>query len=119
MHFNILGEAIAIGKHLYALRSENEFGFDTSRIIWLIGSLGLDLRTESARRNAQTGSQYSIARNRWKDVFEGGIFVEPHMPELAEFKEYFLNILKVTLIAFPRGMVLFTLLPNCKSFSPL
>lgn len=49
------------------------------RPVWLIGSLGLDLHKLSA----------------WRTVFDGGLFVEPHMPELAEFKTYFIEALQV------------------------
>jgi hypothetical protein len=49
--------------------------------VWLVGSLGLDLRT-------LTG---------WRKVFHGGLFVEPHMPELGEFKNYFIGALQVLL----------------------
>ena len=49
--------------------------------IWLVGSLGLDLHKLSA----------------WRTVFHGGLFVEPHMPELAEFKTYFIDALQVIL----------------------
>ena len=46
--------------------------------VWLLGSLGLELRSLKT----------------WRRVFSGGAFVEPHMPELREFKNYFLNSLK-------------------------
>ena len=45
---------------------------------WLVGSLGLDLHKLSA----------------WRSVFHGGLFVEPHMPELSEFKSYFIEALQ-------------------------
>jgi hypothetical protein len=80
---------------LYALKKEGTLSIDTNNILWLIGSLGLDLRSGNSDTNNKKGSQYSIARNRWKSVFKGGIFVEPHMPELAEFKRYFLETVKV------------------------
>ena len=51
---------------------------------WLVGSLGLDLHKLSA----------------WRTVFHGGLFVEPHMPELAEFKTYFIDALQVNYIDF-------------------
>ena len=73
---------------MYALKKEGTLSLDTSNVLWLIGSLGLDLRSGNANANNEKGSQYSIARNRWKSVFTGGIFVEPHMPELAEFKKF-------------------------------
>ena len=47
--------------------------------MWLIGSLGVDRR----RLNA------------WRRLFHGGVFVEPHMPELREFREHFLRELQV------------------------
>ena len=43
--------------------------------VWLVGSLGLELRTVRS----------------WRRVFTGGIFVEPHMPQLREFKHFFLR----------------------------
>ena len=43
--------------------------------VWLVGSLGLQLRTVRS----------------WRNVFSGGIFVEPHMPQLREFKHFFLQ----------------------------
>ena len=91
----IVGEAIAIGKQLYSLKKDGNLDADTDNILWLIGSLGLDLRNGQQTEHDKKGSQYSIARNRWKSVFAGGIFVEPHMPELAEFKKYFLDTIKV------------------------
>ena len=95
--FHLLGEAIAIGKQLYALKKEGTMSIDTSNVLWLIGSLGLDLRNKNTNKEMESGSKHSIGRNRWKSVFTGGIFVEPHMPELAEFKRYFLNSMKVNI----------------------
>ena len=46
--------------------------------VWLVGSLGLELRSLKS----------------WRKVFGGGVFVEPHMPELSEFKHYFLKALQ-------------------------
>ena len=66
------GEAVAIAEHLKHVTLSSE-------PIWLVGSLGLDLRT-------LTG---------WRKVFHGGLFVEPHMPELSEFKSYFIGALQV------------------------
>lgn len=64
-------EAIAIAEYLKHVNLN-------SKPLWLIGSLGLDLKK-------LTG---------WRRVFQGGVFVEPHMPELKEFKEYFMNALQ-------------------------
>ena len=90
-----VGEAVTLAKHLYALEKENKLSFDTNSILWLIGSLGLDLRNGDAASKDQNKHQTEMARHRWKSVFTGGLFVEPHMPELAEFKTYFLDTLKV------------------------
>ena len=79
------------------MKKEDKLTTNTDKILWLIGSLGLDLRNGKQSRDDESGSKYSIARNRWKSVFAGGIFVEPHMPELAEFKNYFLDTIKVNL----------------------
>ena len=46
--------------------------------VWLLGSLGLELRRLQS----------------WRQVFDQGAFVEPHMPELREFKHFFLHSLK-------------------------
>ena len=92
----LVGEAVTIAKHLYALEKENKLSFDTSSILWLIGSLGLDLRNGDTAAKDQNKHKNKMARHRWKSVFTGGLFVEPHMPELAEFKTYFLDTLKVT-----------------------
>ena len=89
------GEAVTLAKHLYALEKENKLSFDTSSILWLIGSLGLDLRNGDTAAKDQNEHRNKMARHRWKSVFTGGLFVEPHMPELAEFKTYFLDTLKV------------------------
>ena len=56
-------EAVAIAEHL------NDVSLQT-RPTWLVGSLGLDLRRSSS----------------WRKAFHGGVFVEPHMPELKEFR---------------------------------
>ena len=69
-------EAVAIAEHL----KHSAAGIINQQPLWLIGSLGLDLKRLSA----------------WKSVFDGGIFVEPHMPELYDFREYFITALQVT-----------------------
>ena len=43
---------------------------DRTKTMWLIGSLGVDRRK----------------LNAWRRLFHGGVFVEPHMPELKEFR---------------------------------
>lgn len=47
---------------------------------WLVASLGL--------KNKRLSS--------WKNLFHGGVYVEPFMPELDEFKSYFFNALQVS-----------------------
>ncbi len=44
---------------------------------WMVGSLGVDLRRVAA----------------WRGVFHGGVFVQPHSPELREFKKFFVRAL--------------------------
>ena len=56
-------EAVAIAEHLNDVSVKE-------RPTWLVGSLGLDLRRSSS----------------WRKAFHGGVFVEPHMPELKEFR---------------------------------
>ena len=46
--------------------------------VWLVGSLGLELRSVKS----------------WRRVFTGGAYTEPHLPELREFKQYFFSSLK-------------------------
>ena len=53
---------------------------DRTKTMWLIGSLGVDRRK----------------LNAWRRLFHGGVFVEPHMPELREFREHFLGELQVS-----------------------
>ena len=67
-------EAVAIAEYLKHVKLPSD-------PTWLVGSLGLDLHKLSA----------------WRTVFHGGLFVEPHMPELAEFKTYFIDALQVLL----------------------
>jgi len=33
----------------------------------------------------------------WKNIFTGGYLIEPHMPELPDFKNYFLDKLEVSM----------------------
>ena len=80
-------EAIAIAEHLRGVKM-------STQPLWIVGSLGLDLKKESS----------------WRNVFSGGIFVEPHMPELKEFKKYFLESLKVMFIWFYQSLTLQRLL---------
>ena len=100
---------------MYDLRRGNEFVYD-DKILWLIGSLGLDLRNgndKSLTKKAQKASKYSIRTNHWKGVFAGGLFVEPHMPELAEFKKYFLNTIKVLFKYFTHFISLLNTISRC------
>ena len=65
-------DVVAVAEHLKNIELPNN-------PTWLIGSLGLELRRLKS----------------WKAVYKGGAFVEPHMPELREFKNFFLESLKV------------------------
>ena len=64
-------DVVAVAEHLKNLRLPRE-------PTWLIGTLGLELRRLKS----------------WRSVYRGGAFVEPHMPELREFKNFFLKSLK-------------------------
>ncbi len=86
-------EAVAIAEHLKHVKL-------TKDPIWLVGSLGLDLHKLSA----------------WRTVFHGGLFVEPHMPELAEFKSYFIEALQVQINAFDFKYICFTLASHLSEF---
>ena len=76
------GEAVTIAEHLVNTLQGSQAAATTIQPFWLVGSLGLDLRNEKMAA--------------WKKVFDGGLFVEPHMPELAEFKTYFIQTLQVS-----------------------
>ncbi len=71
-------EAVAVAEHLKHAQLINNS--ENGNTVWLIGSLGLDLKRLSA----------------WRSVFDGGVFVEPHMPELKEFRKYFVGALQVS-----------------------
>ena len=57
--------------------------FSMLKICLILGSLGLELQRLKS----------------WRKVFQGGVFVEPHMPELREFKNYFLSALQVNILS--------------------
>ena len=67
------GDVVAVAEYLKNIRLDPE-------PVWLVGSLGLELRRLQS----------------WKTVFRGGAFVEPHMPELREFRQFFLQTLQVS-----------------------
>ena len=64
-------EASAVAEHLRHARPPGPAP------TWMVGSLGVDLRRVAA----------------WRGVFHGGVFVQPHSPELREFKRYFVRAL--------------------------
>ena len=66
-------EAVTIAEHL-------KHSPPATKPVWLIGSLGLELKKLKA----------------WRRVFHRGIFVEPHMPELKDFENYFIETLRVS-----------------------
>ena len=41
------------------------------------------------------GRQETIPNQAWRKVFHAGILIEPHIPELEEFKDYFNGAIKV------------------------
>ena len=86
-------EAVAIAEYLKHVQLSIE-------PIWLIGSLGLDLHKLSA----------------WRTVFHGGLFVEPHMPELAEFKNFFIEALQVCLPYFTNYRLTFFIASDLSIF---
>ena len=51
--------------------------------LWIIGSVGLHLKKSSG----------------WRKAFHGGLLVEPHMPELNDFKKYFVRALRVRVVS--------------------
>ena len=61
---------------------------------FILGTIGLDLfiPNAQARRKRQKGAQ------AWRKVFHAGILIEPHIPELDEFKKYFNNAIQVLLL---------------------
>ena len=65
-------DIVAVAEHLKNV-------YLSPKPVWLLGSLGLELRNIKS----------------WQQVFKRGIFVEPHMPELSEFKNFFLHSLMV------------------------
>ena len=69
-------EARAIAEHL---RPEDLGGV---RPLWLVCSVA--------------GASVVGRSAAWRRFFHGGIFVEPHMPELEDFKDYFVSSLQVT-----------------------
>ena len=63
----------------------------------VIGTIGLDIFRPNAKETKER-----LIRNRrqtWRKVFHAGILIEPHIPELEEFKEYFNGAIKVILVA--------------------
>ena len=60
--------------------------------MWLIGTVGLDLYIPpgSSARSRRFGSGQP-----WRRVFHAGVLIEPHLPELEEFKKYFDTSIKV------------------------
>ena len=57
--------------------------------MWLIGTVGLDLYIPDS-------SSFSRKSQAWRRVFHAGVLIEPHLPELEEFKKYFDDSIKVS-----------------------
>ena len=57
------------------------------------GTIGLDIfvpKPETTRQRLNTAQTQT-----WRNVFHAGILIEPHIPELEEFKDYFNGAIKV------------------------
>jgi hypothetical protein len=68
-----------------------------------IYALAQDLRSSKLRSNILLTGTIGLDKNLlklWKNVFTGGYLIEPHMPELPDFRNYFLNKLKVSVDAY-------------------
>ena len=63
-------------------------------ILHSTGTVGLDIFLP----NAKKAKERLIRKRRqtWRKVFHAGILIEPHIPELDEFKDYFNGAIKVT-----------------------
>lgn len=67
-----------------------------------IYALAQHLRTYKFYKNVLLTGTIGLDKNLlklWKNVFTGGYLIEPHMPELPDFRNYFLNKLKVRIHA--------------------
>ena len=59
----------------------------------IIGTVGLDIFIPNDKK-----ARERLVRKRrqtWRKVFHAGILIEPHIPELEEFKEYFNDAIRV------------------------
>jgi 2-keto-4-pentenoate hydratase/2-oxohepta-3-ene-1,7-dioic acid hydratase in catechol pathway len=68
--------------------------FDFKILLHSTGTVGLDIflpKTEKAKERL-----IRKRRETWRKVFHAGILIEPHIPELDEFKDYFNEAIKVT-----------------------
>ena len=62
-------------------------------MINVVGTVGLDIFIPN-----DINAQRRLIRKRrqtWRKVFHAGILIEPHIPELDEFKDYFNEAIKV------------------------
>jgi len=67
-------------EEIYAL-AQNLRSYRLHKHILLTGTIGLDKNLLKL----------------WKNVFTGGYLIEPHMPELPDFRNYFLDKLEVSM----------------------
>ena len=62
-------------------------------VLLIIGTVGLDIFIPNDKK-----ARERLVRKRrqtWRKVFHAGILIEPHIPELEEFKEYFNDAIRV------------------------
>ena len=82
-------EAAAIADY-FLLQQRRGQSQDRPRPQWLIGSVGA-AAAEGAGGNGRTTTGAS-----WRRTFEGAVVAEPHMPELEDFREYFVKSMQVS-----------------------
>ena len=63
--------------------------------MWLIGTIGLDLYIPDPVFRPPRSRRFSRLEQPWRRVFHAGVLIEPHLPELEEFKKYFDHSIKV------------------------
>jgi hypothetical protein len=64
-----------------------------------IYTLAQHLRSYRLRKHVLLTGTIGLDKNLlklWKNIFTGGYLIEPHMPELPDFKKYFLDKLEVS-----------------------
>jgi hypothetical protein len=99
---------VAIVWHEYTQYNENFYIYfqESDETVALIldpeeiYALAQHLRTHKFYNNVLLTGTIGLDKNLlklWKNIFTGGYLIEPHMPELPDFRNYFLNKLKVSI----------------------